>query len=223
MSPRSASAGSARRALIPPARARAPKRKLSREAEQALTPRQLEILDALEDWVLRGGFADVTMAEIARRMGCSLRTLYGIAPSKDELVLIVLDRRLHRIGRDAMQVLESNDTPLVRLRAYLRATNLAVQPTTAAFARDFAAAPGAPALNEAHTDYIVAIARNLLEEAIETGEIEPVHAPAIAHVLGRLGNDFAGIKRAGVLDGSVETTANRVAEILIRGLEASAP
>ena len=47
------------------------------------------------------------MAEIARRMGCSLRTLYGIAPSKDELVLIVLDRQLHQSENDAMQALDS--------------------------------------------------------------------------------------------------------------------
>ena len=68
---------------------RAPKRRLSREAEEALTPRQFEVLEDLEAWVLRGGIADVTMAEIAKEMGCSLRTLYGIAPSKDELVLTI--------------------------------------------------------------------------------------------------------------------------------------
>ena len=207
----------------PSARVRAPKPLLPPEAEGALTSRQLEILDALEDSIMVESLADVTMAEIAKRMNCSLRTLYGIAPSKDELVLIVLDRRLHRIGKDAMQALDSEGSPLTRLRAYLRATNLAVQPTTAAFARDFAAAPGAPALNEAHTDYIVAITRNLIDEAIDAGEIERVHAPAVAHVLGRLGNDFAGIKRRGTLDGSVATTANSIAEILIRGLESKAP
>ena len=220
MSPRIASG---RRAPAGSVRARAPKRKLSHEAEQALTPRQLEILDALEDYVSSEEISGLTMAELAAKLGCSLRTLYGIAPSKDELVLIVLDRRLHRIGKDAMQALDSEGSPLTRLRAYLRATNLAVQPTTAAFARDFAAAPGAPALNEAHTDYIVAITRNLIDEAIDAGEIERVHAPAVAHVLGRLGNDFAGIKRRGTLDGSVATTANSIAEILIRGLESKAP
>ena len=202
--------------------ARAPKRKLSRDAEQALTPRQLEILDALEDWVLRGGVADVTMAEIAKQIGCSLRTLYGIAPSKDELVLIVLDRRLHRIGRDAVSALDSNGTPLARLRAYLRATNLAVQPTTAAFSRDFARVPGARELNDAHTDYIVGITRNLLDQAITEGQIKHVNVQAVAHILGRLGNEFAREVATDLIDGSAEATANTVADLILSGLKAGA-
>ena len=97
-----------------PAPVRAPKRRLSREAESALSPRQLEILDVLEEWILRGGFADVTMAEIAKRAGCSMRTLYGIAPSKDALVLTLLDRRLHRIGREAIRALDLDKPPFER-------------------------------------------------------------------------------------------------------------
>jgi len=198
-----------------------PKPRLSRDAEQALTSRQLEILDALEQWVLRGGFADVTMAEIARGMGCSLRTLYGIAPSKDELVLTVLDRRLHRFGREASHALELDEPPLARLRAYLRATNRAVQPTTAAFSQDFATVPGAAELNESHANYVVAITCALLEEAVADGEIAPLNAPAIAHVLGRLGNDFARARLADIVRGSPQKTADAAAEIILDGLRAT--
>jgi AcrR family transcriptional regulator len=201
----------------------APKRRLSYDAEQALTPRQLEILDALEDWVLQGGFADVTMAEIAKRMGCSLRTLYGIAPSKDELVLAILDRRLHRIGREAVRALESDETALARLHAYLRATNLAVQPTTAAFSRDFSTVPGARQLNEAHTDYIVAITQALLNEAMEEGQIGPVNTAALAILLGRLGNEFARAEMTDVVCGSPQKTADAAAEIIIAGLRTTRP
>ncbi|MAG29357.1 MAG: hypothetical protein CL908_00495 [Deltaproteobacteria bacterium] len=199
---------------------RAPKRRLSHDAEQALTPRQLEILDALELWVLRRDFADVTMAEIARTMGCSLRTLYGIAPGKDELILAVLDRRLHRIGREAIAALEPEDPPLTRLRAYLHATNLAVQPTTAAFARDYGRVPGARALNESHANYIVAITRELLDEAVREGEIEAVETAAVAHVLGRLGNEFARPDMVDATGGSPGEKADSLAEILLRGLAA---
>lgn len=137
-------------ARLPLSRVQAPKRLLAPEVERALTTRQLEILDALEDSVLVESLAEVTMAEIARRLSCSLRTLYGIAPSKDELVLTVVDRRLHRIGRDAMRALDLEGSPLMRLRAYLRATNQAVQPTTAAFSRDFARDPAAQRIVGAH-------------------------------------------------------------------------
>lgn len=204
-------------------RVRAPKRRLSREAEQALTPRQLEILDALEDWLFRGGFAEATMADVARRLACSLRTLYGIAPSKDELVLIVLDRRLHRIGREAIDAMTTETTPLEKLRAYLRATNLAVQPTTAAFTREFARVAGAPELNAEHADYVVAMTRRLLEAAIEAGEIAPVHVPSTAHLLGGLGYEFARAEVAGVLDDTPQKTADALAEIVLAGLVAQGP
>ena len=48
-----------------------------------------------------GGFATLTMAELAARLNCSLRTLYALAPSRDELVLVVVDRNLWRVGRAA--------------------------------------------------------------------------------------------------------------------------
>ena len=54
---------------------RAPKPLLSREAERQLSARQLELLDELEAALLSEGLADLTMAEIATLLGCSLRTL----------------------------------------------------------------------------------------------------------------------------------------------------
>ena len=69
---------------------RAPKPLLAPEAEKRLTPRQREVLDALEALVVGGGFAELTMAQMAARVNCSLRTLYGIAPGKDALVLAVV-------------------------------------------------------------------------------------------------------------------------------------
>ena len=91
---------------------RAPKPLLPPHAERRLSARQLELLDELEEKLLREGLADLTMAEIAALLGCSLRTFYGIAPSKDELLLTVVDRRLHRIGRAAIETLDASMPPL---------------------------------------------------------------------------------------------------------------
>ncbi len=195
-----------------------PRRLLSADTERALTARQLEILDTLDESVLSGGFADLTMAEIARRMTCSLRTLYGIAPSKEELVLAVVDRRLHRIGREAMQALDSDDPPLERLRAYLRATNLALQPTTVLFSRDFAKLPGARQLADAHAGYIVSMTRALLDEAVETRAIEPLDTAALSLVLGRLGREFARPELESLIEKSPRETADAIAEIILAGL-----
>lgn len=197
---------------------RAPRRRLSRSTEQSLTARQLEILDTLDESVLSGGFSALTMAEIAKRMTCSLRTLYGIAPSKEELVLAVADRHLQRIGREAMEALESDESPLCRLRAYLRATNLALQPTTVIFSMDFNKLPGARQLADAHASYIVAITRALLDEAVREKEVAPLDTAALALVLGRLGLEFARPELEKIIHHSPRETANSVAEIILDGL-----
>lgn len=194
---------------------RAPKPRLAPEAESRLTPRQRELLDELEALVVGGGFADLTMAQIAARVNCSLRTLYGISPSKDELVLTVVDRRLRRIGRRALDAADSSRSPLESLRTYLRAANEAVQPTTVAFAREFADVPGAKEMLDAHEAYVVAVARSLLERAIAEGEVARVDAGALARVLGGLGREFA---RPGAASGTPKETADAITDIILRGL-----
>ena len=199
---------------------RAPKPLLAPAAERRLTPRQREVLGALEDLVVRGGFAELTMAEIAARLGCSLRTLYGISPSKDELVLVVVDRRLRRIGRRAIAALDAQGPPLAALRAYLRTANEAVQPTTVAFAREFADVPGAQRLLDAHEGYVVAVTRSLLERAVAEGDIARVDSGALAHVLGGLGREFARPEVAATLVvGTPKETADAITELILRGLE----
>jgi len=209
----------------PPRRAhfphvRAPKRRLSPSTEQSLTARQLEILDTLDASVLSGDFSNLTMAEIAKRMTCSLRTLYGIAPSKEELVLAVADRHLQRIGREAMEALELDESPLSRLRAYLRATNLALQPTTIIFSMDFQKLPGARQLADAHAGYIVAITRALLDEAVEARDVAPLDTAALALVLGRLGREFSRPDVEKIVQSSARETADSIAEIILNGLVA---
>jgi AcrR family transcriptional regulator len=198
---------------------RAPRPLLAPEDERRLTPRQREVLGELEALVVGGGFADLTMAQIAARVNCSLRTLYGIAPSKDALVLVAVDRRLRRIGRRAIGAAEASRSPLASLRAYLGAANEAVQPTAVAFAREFAGVPGAQRLLDAHEAYVVAVTRSLLERAVAEGEIERVDAAAVAHVLGGLGREFARPEVANsVVSTTPKRTADAVVEIILRGL-----
>jgi AcrR family transcriptional regulator len=198
---------------------RAPKPLLAPEAESRLTPRQRELLDELEALVVRGGFADLTMAQIAARVNCSLRTLYGIAPSKDELVVTVVDRRLRRIGRGALAAAGKGRSALDSLRTYLRAVSEAVQPTTVVFADEFAGVAGASQLVDAHEAYVVAVTRSLLERAIAEGEVAPVDAAALARVLGGLGREFARSHAArGAASASPKETADAITEIILRGL-----
>jgi AcrR family transcriptional regulator len=158
------------------------------------------------------------MAGIASALSCSLRTLYELAPSRDELVLVVVDRNLWRIGRTATGALDPDMAPLDALRAYLDAANMAVAGTTAAFARDLATVPAAQRLNDAHSDYIVAVARCLLDMALEQGDIDVVDTAAIARVVAGVGRDFARAEVMATLQSPPKDAADSVVDVILRGL-----
>jgi AcrR family transcriptional regulator len=194
-----------------------PRPVLTREAEEALTARQREILDALHA-VFAHGFAHLTMAEIAATLSCSLRTLYGLAPSRDELVLMVVDRDLWRIGRAAMAAVEPDMQPLDAIRSYLRAANIAVADTTEAFAADAAADPRTNALNTAHSNYLIDVTRAVLDLAVRRGDIADIDTAAVARVMAGLGADFAGPDVLPTLRSSPRDAANAVVDIVLAGL-----
>ena len=196
-----------------------PRPLLAPEAERRLTRRQREILDELESFAVEAGLGELTMAQLAARMNCSLRTLYGLAPSKDELVLAVLDRRPHRVGRIAMKAIEPQMNPLEALRAYLQAVTIAVAPTTEAFARELAALPGAGRLADEHESYIMAVTRSLLDRAVEESQIPPVDTAALAHVLGGLGRELSRPEVIPLIETSPKQAADTIVEIVLRGLE----
>ena len=77
-----------------------PPRILDRAREQEFTERQLEVFDKLGT-MFESGFAELNMADLAKRLNCSLRTLYTLAPSRDDLMLSVVDRHLWEVGRAA--------------------------------------------------------------------------------------------------------------------------
>jgi len=200
------------------ARVPAPQPLLPPEVERGLSDRQREILDALEALAVQDGFAELTMAQLAARVNCSLRTLYALAPRKDALLLIVIDRRLHRIGRAAMAAIEPEMDALTALRAYLEAATTAVAPTTEAFARKLATVPGAQPLTRAHANVVTAVTERLLERAVAEQQIEPVDTGALALVLGGMGAFFSRPAVLPRLQASPKATSDAILAIVLRGL-----
>jgi AcrR family transcriptional regulator len=194
-----------------------PRPVLDRERERRLTDRQRELLDELGA-MFDEGFADLTMAELAGRLNCSLRTLYALAASRDELVLIVVDRNLWRVGRSAQSAIDPEMPPLDAVRSYLSAAHVAVMDTTAPFARDLAAVPSARRLREAHQGYLCAVTKRLLDAAVDRGDIAAIDTSAVARALSRLGADFAEPDGLGEIQTSPKDAADLVVDLVLQGL-----
>jgi AcrR family transcriptional regulator len=196
---------------------RRPRPVLGRERERALTDRQRELLDQMEH-LFANGFADLTMAGLAARLNCSLRTLYALAPSRDELVLVVVDRSLWRTGRVAREATAQDLAPLDAVRAYLEAATVAVSGWTEAFARDLAAVPAARELAGEHNEYLFAVTRTLLDLGVERGDIPDVDTAAVARVLAGLGGFFSRPDVIATLRSSPKAAADGVVDLVLRGL-----
>lgn len=194
-----------------------PRPVLDRERERRLTDRQREILDQL-DHVFADGFAHLTMADIAARLHCSLRTLYALAPSRDELVLIVVDRNLWRIGRAAHDVVAADMAPLDAVRAYLRATTVSVSRITDRWSRDLGTMPAALHLVDGHHDYVCNVTKSLLDAALERGDIVDVDTAAVARVLAGLGRFLAGPGVIPTLRTSPKEAADVMVDLILKGL-----
>lgn len=196
-----------------------PRPRLTREDEQALTDRQRALLARLHE-VFAGGFADLTMADLASAASCSLRTLYELAPSKDELVCLVVDHRLWAIGRTARDAIGDDMEPLAAIRAHLHAAHVAVNGLTEAFAHDMAHDPGTEAVNRGHATYLVDVTVALLDEATRRGQIGGVDNAAVARVLANAGADFADPEVLAGLRSAPDEAADQIVDLVLGGLTA---
>lgn len=198
----------------------APEPVLSAGKEHSLTARQTEILDQLSRLFAKG-FAEITMAEIAAQVNCSLSSLYGLAPSRDQLVLMVVDRNLRKIGRAAHAAIRPEMSALDAVRAYLSAATVAVSSISEEFASDMAGITTGSNLNRSHSNYLVDVTRCLLDIAVGQNEIADVDTAAVARMIAGLGHDFARPAVLGQLRTSPKEAADAMVDVVLAGLRSS--
>ena len=197
-----------------------PPRILDRAREQEFTERQLEVFDKLGT-MFESGFAELNMADLAKRLNCSLRTLYTLAPSRDDLMLSVVDRHLWEVGRAARHAIRDGMSPLEAVEAYLHMVTLALADHSEAFSRDIQAVPAVSQLIERHNDYVFAVTRALLDLAVEQGEVRFADTAALARVMAGLGWALTRPAVKPLLSSSPKEAADAVVDVIIRGLRVS--
>ena len=152
-------------------------------AADQLSERGREILDQVEEIIVTEGFAHLTIGDLAARIGCSRRALYHLAPTKDELILVALDRRLRRHGRLAIERVSQAAGPTERVVAFVGTTAGELRRITARFGEDLHRRPAVGRLFEAHYRYAVAVLMKILDEGVAAGEFQSLHSRVIAEVI----------------------------------------
>ena len=182
------------------------------------TKRHYEIIDALEK-LLEQGVPDLTMSEIAKKLKISLRTLYEIAPSRDKLILMSMDNILKKLGKFAMDSVDSIDSPINKLEQYLFIVNQAVGPKFDRFLIDMEKINGSKTTADYHENFIKNYIKKLLEEAIEKKEIKSIDVKAFSILLGGIGREFFKEKNKNSINLTPEESANSITSIILNGIK----
>jgi AcrR family transcriptional regulator len=156
---------------------------LTLAGHRRFSPRQEEVLDAVEAVFVREGIDAVRIGQLAAEASCSRSTLYELAPSKEALLLLVLDRMLRRIMRRGGEAIERAKDPVGRVRAMLRSGALDFAALGPRFLEAVRQHPPARLL----LDRRIAEGRDtlewLIEDAVASGAFRPVDSAVVAEAI----------------------------------------
>ena len=185
-----------------------------------LTSKHIQVIEEFEK-LLEIGISGLTMADIAAKLKVSLRTLYEIAPSKEHLITATMNRVLTNIGQEASASIKGIQSPLSKLKMYIKIGYEAVGPRIKKFSTDLSKVRGVEEMLDYHQDYFVARIEELLDEAIEYNEIEDTDTHVVAIALGGfpvlLSDYFFEGKTK--LKNTHEASAHIVADLILDSLE----
>lgn len=148
-----------------------------------LTSRQAELRDALVALVLREGFAHLTLDAVAAQLGCSKRTLYALAASKEQLATLAVRQFFRRATEQVEEAIAPLRSPVRRLTRYLEAVAEALRPAGRQFHDDVARFGPAREIYQRNTAAAAARVRELLEEGTRLGAFRAVRTAFVAEVV----------------------------------------
>ena len=191
---------------------------VANKIEKIYTKKHQDTIQDLEK-LLEKGVPDLTMSEIASKLKISLRTLYEIAPSKDQLILMTMDKILVKLGKHALDSVSEIQSPIEKLEQYLFIVNQAVGPKFNTFLKDIEKINGSQKMADYHENFISNYTQKLLNDAIKMNEIENIDTKAFSILLGGIGREFLKEKNRYLINTSPEESANSITSIILNGIK----
>jgi AcrR family transcriptional regulator len=172
--------------------------------------RQREIFDKLQELFLREGFRHLTIADLVDQLRCSRRTLYSLAPSREELVLTVIDRLLNQMGIEANARAAACRDPGDAIEAYLGSAVTTLRRAQPVFTQDLESYGPTKHLYDRHLRIALDVLGKLIDGGVAQGVFRPLHPPLIAEILDAA---VERIRRPDVLERSGVSMGQAVGEL----------
>lgn len=183
-----------------------------------LSPRQEEVLDIVEGIFLRDGVKAVRIGELAAEASCSRSTLYQLAPSKEELLLLVLDRMLRRIMQRGAKAIAAAGDPIDRVRAVITTGALDLGAFDPRFLEEVQRYPPARLLFDRRIADGRAALEGLIDEAVAAGQLRPVNVGVVAEAIVTVVLRFTDPEYVRATRADPRRELAELADILIEGL-----
>ncbi|MEV6103896.1 TetR/AcrR family transcriptional regulator [Streptomyces sp. NPDC051940] len=180
--------------------------------------RRTELFEQLVDLLVAEGFAQFTLDDLAARLRCSKRTLYGLAGSKEQLVRAAVVYFFRRATARVEAATAAETEPARQLAAYLRAVSAELAPASPQFFDDVAGFEPAAEVYDRNTRAAARRVQQLIEEGTAAGAFREVHVAFAADVLTSV---MVRIQRRQVAAATGLTDAQaygHLAELLLHGL-----
>lgn len=141
------------------------------------------LYEELEHLFLREGFLHFRTEELARHLRCSKRALYQIAPSREDLFELVVERWLAKLRRAGAEAAAQAIDPLAEVTGYLGAAIVATRNAGPQFVRDLSRFPATYRRLMSHQRERIAGLERLIEKGTTRGNFRGVHAKLLAEVM----------------------------------------
>lgn len=144
--------------------------------------RRRELLDELQRIFFDEGFAHLSVSDITSRLRISRSTFYELAPSKEELVELVIDRMFRHMGKRAREALEGAVDPADQVAAYLGAGTAAVRSGSPQFICDMEGNPRTREIYDRHLATGMKVLSGLIEEGTRSGRFRAVPSGLVMQI-----------------------------------------
>ncbi len=162
---------------------------LADTADVSPLKREAELRATLQDIILADGFSRLRVSEMAQRLGCSKRTIYELAPTKNALVPDAIATFFATLREHADRASAQCSDPADKIFEYLQVGVRAAQRLGPVVIADIDKWEPARRLWQEHLRLRVDGLRHLLEAGIATGTFRELSPGLIAEMV------FAGISR----------------------------
>jgi AcrR family transcriptional regulator len=151
--------------------------------QQPLSPRLTRLLDSLQKLFFEEGFLKFRMDDLARELHCSKHTLYVLAPSREELFELVIERFLSHLRAEGEAAASAAADRISALTAYLESAVRGTRRNSVQFISDLAEfVPGRRRLRN-HQRQRVAGLEKIVAAGVADGSFGRIHPKLVAEVM----------------------------------------